>query len=149
MSRTANGEKNLVMGCRLKSLREERELTQEQVGAVIGVQRSAIRKYEKGEVVNPPTSSIKALADFFSVSTDYLLGKVEWKSPEQYQSKCEQWDKLHNPNGNLAKGVKLYELIQNIYKYNAFPAPPPIRHKRIYKTHTENTLMLCLKPLVC
>jgi transcriptional regulator with XRE-family HTH domain len=79
MSRKATGEKNLKMGERIKQLRDEKELTQEQVGAVIGVQRSAVRKYEKGEVVNMPISSIKKLAEFFQVQPTYLMGWSEEK----------------------------------------------------------------------
>lgn len=62
------------MGAIIKQLRLQKGLTQEELGKVIGVQKSAIRKYESGMVQNIKRSSIKKLADFFDVSPSYLLG---------------------------------------------------------------------------
>ena len=52
----------MKMGDIIKQLREEKGITQEQLGTVIGVQKSAIRKYEKGEVENIKRSSIQRLS---------------------------------------------------------------------------------------
>ncbi len=62
------------MGDIIKQLRIQKGITQEELGKVIGVQKSAIRKYESGMVQNIKRSSIKKLADFFGVSPSYLLG---------------------------------------------------------------------------
>ncbi len=67
----------MKMGEIIRKLRLERGMTQEQLGKVIGVQKSAIRKYENGSVQNIKRSSIKKLADFFGVSPSYLLGYAE------------------------------------------------------------------------
>lgn len=53
------------MGAIIKQLRLQKGLTQEELEKVIGVQKSAIRKYESGMVQNIKRSSIKKLADFF------------------------------------------------------------------------------------
>lgn len=58
----------------IKQLRLEKGLTQEELGKVIGVQKSAIRKYESGAVENMKRSSIQKLANFFGVSPSYLMG---------------------------------------------------------------------------
>lgn len=58
----------------IKMLRKERGLTQEQLGALIGVQKSAIAKYESGRVENLKRASIEKLANYFGVSPSYLLG---------------------------------------------------------------------------
>ena len=58
----------------IKQLRLQKGLTQEELGKVIGVQKSAIRKYESGAVENIKRTSIKKLADFFNVSPSYLMG---------------------------------------------------------------------------
>lgn len=58
----------------IKQLRIERGLTQEQLGNVIGVQKSAIAKYESGRVENLKRSSIEKLANYFGVTPSYLLG---------------------------------------------------------------------------
>lgn len=61
------------MGDRIKQLRIERGLTQEELGKVIGVQKSAIRKYEAGVVQNLKRSSIEKLANFFGVKPSFLM----------------------------------------------------------------------------
>ena len=61
------------MGERIKQLRIENGLTQEELGKYIGVQKSAIRKYEKGEVKNMKRSSIQILSNLFKVSPSYLM----------------------------------------------------------------------------
>lgn len=61
---------------RLKELREERKLTQTEIASAIGGSQSNLAKWEKG-TVQPPAESIIKLADFFQVSTDYLLGRED------------------------------------------------------------------------
>lgn len=69
---------------RIKQLREERGITQPALGKVLNVQGAAISKYESERI--PLTSdTIKTLAEFFGVSTDYLLGKTD-NYDEQEQS---------------------------------------------------------------
>ena len=63
----------------LRELRIERGLTQEEVGKIIGVQKAAIQKYEKGDVENMKRSSIQKLSDFYNVSPSYLMGLEEKK----------------------------------------------------------------------
>ncbi len=62
------------LGKTLKKLRMEKGLTQEELGKIIGVQKSAIHKYESGIVENMKRSTIDKLARFFDVSPSYLLG---------------------------------------------------------------------------
>lgn len=57
----------------IKKLRKEKNITQEQLGDIIGVKKSAIAKYESGRVENLKRSSIEKLANFFNVSPSYLL----------------------------------------------------------------------------
>ena len=67
--------KNIMeMGEIIKQLRLHKGITQEELGKVIGVQKSAIRKYESGMVENIKRSSIKKMADYFGVSPSFLLG---------------------------------------------------------------------------
>lgn len=61
------------MGERIKQLRIANGLTQEELGKYIGVQKAAIRKYEKGEVQNMKRSSIEILSNLFKVSPSYLM----------------------------------------------------------------------------
>lgn len=63
-------------GDRLKRLREERDLTQDDLAKKISVSRPTLSKYESGDV-DISTETAVLLADIFDVSTDYLLGKSD------------------------------------------------------------------------
>lgn len=65
---------------RLKQLREERNLKQEDVAKLLHVEIAAISKYETGRV---PLKDeyIKILSDYFNVSSDYLLGIADIRNP--------------------------------------------------------------------
>ena len=64
-------------GERIRRLRKEKGWTQTDLGNRIGVQNSAIAKYENGRVPNLKRSTIKALADALGVNPSYLLGMDE------------------------------------------------------------------------
>jgi len=62
----------------LKSERKKRKLTQQQIADVLHIERGSYAKYETG--YNTPTvDNILKLADFYNVSTDYLLGRYSYK----------------------------------------------------------------------
>ena len=61
------------MGERLKRLRLENNMTQEYVGKVIGVQKAAINKYEKGNVENIKRTSILKLSKLYKPGISELL----------------------------------------------------------------------------
>lgn len=61
---------------RLKLLRKEKKLRQVDVAEKLNVSDRAIRAYEGGKMY-PAVDSIIALADLFSVSVDYLLGRTD------------------------------------------------------------------------
>lgn len=61
---------------RLKRLRKQRELTQQQVGDYIGVSKVAVSGYENG-IRNPEIETLKKLADLFDISIDYLVGNTD------------------------------------------------------------------------
>jgi len=59
---------------RLKELRIDKEVSQKKVAEEIGISQSVYCDYENGKV-EPTASIIIKLANYFNVSTDYLLGK--------------------------------------------------------------------------
>lgn len=61
---------------RLKSLREANNLSQNAISKEIGMDQRAYGRYEHGERT-PRLEQLVALADFFGVSTDYLLGRTD------------------------------------------------------------------------
>lgn len=62
---------------RLKSLRKEANLTQKEVAEKLGFDQKSYSFWENGKR-NP--KNIQQIADFFNVSTDYLLGNTDIKS---------------------------------------------------------------------
>lgn len=67
---------------RLVKLRKELGLTQEDFAQKIGYTRTAISAWEIGRN-EPSNADTVKIADFFGVSTDYLLGKSDIRNPEQ------------------------------------------------------------------
>lgn len=82
---------------KLKELRFKKKLTQAQVAQEIGIEQTSYGKYELGKAI-PSVEVLQKLAEFFRVSTDYLLGRDEnvemvkidiSRLPEKYQKKFE------------------------------------------------------------
>lgn len=69
---------------RLIKLRKELNLTQEELAQKIGYTRTAISAWEIGRNEPSNADTIK-LADYFGVSTDYLLGKSDIRNPEEFK----------------------------------------------------------------
>ncbi len=61
---------------RVKALRESKGLSQDALGKIIGVKRYSVYTYEKGRNY-PDIPRLIALADYFEVTTDYLLGRTD------------------------------------------------------------------------
>lgn len=61
---------------RLKQLRTERDLLQKELADKVDIPRSTIAAWESGNRT-PELGSAQILADFFEVSLDYLLGRVD------------------------------------------------------------------------
>lgn len=64
----------MSFGTRLRELREDHDITQKQLAEIISVSPRMISFYESGEHFPRDESILFKLADYFHVSTDYLLG---------------------------------------------------------------------------
>ena len=71
---------------RLKDLREDKELTQEQIGELLGIKQTVYSRYERGAQVLPTLHLLK-LADFYQTSTDYILGRTNVLQPYERKRK--------------------------------------------------------------
>ncbi len=72
----------MTPGERIKQLRKEHKMTQEQLGSIIGVQKAAIQKYEKGTVQNIKRASLIKLAEALDTTPEYILG---WDAPKNLE----------------------------------------------------------------
>lgn len=64
---------------RLKLLRQETGLSQQDFAKQVGLSKSSVNMYERGER-EPGLKTLEAIADYFNVDMDYLLGKSEHRS---------------------------------------------------------------------
>ena len=65
---------------RLRDLREDRDLRQEDVSEILGISQTVYSRYERGFQVIPVIHLLK-LADYYKVSTDYILGRTNNSKP--------------------------------------------------------------------
>ena len=62
---------------RLKKLRKEGKLTQKDIATFLNISQPAYQQFESGKK-KMNLETMEKLADFFNVSTDYLLGKTDF-----------------------------------------------------------------------
>lgn len=67
-----------MLGDRIKLLRNEQGMTQEQLGDYLNLSESSVKAYEN-RGVEPSINVLVKLADIFNVSLDYLLERTEEK----------------------------------------------------------------------
>ncbi len=82
-----------MVGKIIRKLRQEKGITQNELSNYLGLTPKMVSFYELGERF-PPYDIINKLADYFDISTDYLLGRSDIKNPE----------KLLNDYSNLSIG---------------------------------------------
>ena len=82
-----SGEVICVMNA-LKTLREERGISQQLIAAHIGTTQQSIHRYEHG-LYEPDLKTVMQIADFFDVSVDYLIGHTDirhkYEKIDQYE----------------------------------------------------------------
>lgn len=65
---------------RIRDLREDKDLTQTQMGVILSCSQRVYSNYERGDIDIPTTTLIK-LADFHGVSVDFLLNRTNNPNP--------------------------------------------------------------------
>lgn len=81
-------------GDRIKQLRENVNLSREQLSNKINISYSALSKYETNNRF-PDKITLNKIADFFDVSTDYLLGRNKSTSNEEDEEVKELVDIIY------------------------------------------------------
>ncbi|MCM3512032.1 MULTISPECIES: helix-turn-helix domain-containing protein [Carnobacterium] len=86
---------------KLRELRKEKKLTQEDMAGVLEIARTTYANYEQG-TREPDNKTLNKLADYFQVSTDYLLGRdvPNWATPED----LIDLEEMLNNNVHMAYG---------------------------------------------
>ena len=87
---------------RIRTLREDRDLRQIDVSNATGIDQKTLSNYETGKT-NPDSFAIIKLAEFFNVTTDYLLGVSE--------------ENFYNKDNLSSSLEKIEKTIKNIKKH--------------------------------
>lgn len=66
-----------IIGTRIHELREDKMLSQSELGKLLSVSQDTIPLWEKSKSL-PPIDIIIKLSELFEVSYDYLLGKTDY-----------------------------------------------------------------------
>ena len=97
--------KRTELGKKLKRLRDDRDLTIEQVAEALGMKLNTYGKYERN--INPKRETLVKIAEFFDVSLDYLMGKED-KAPKKDFTEAE------NRSGELRlKNYDIYKVVDD------------------------------------
>lgn len=117
---------------RLRSLRNERDMSQMELAKALGLSKSSINMYERGER-EPGLEMMEAIADFFNVDMDYLHGKSDFKNKHSWLCSLNpnntptEYSKRKVSRGDIAFALsrgreavitdEIYEEVQNFYDY--------------------------------
>lgn len=110
---------------RIKQVRENKKMTQEELSVILGVSRSALGLWEQGRR-EPPQESLIKIANYFKVSVDYLLGRTDFKNQDRNTFSPDEIIPINAfrqiPLLGSASCGELLFAEQNIEEYISFPA---------------------------
>lgn len=98
-----------MLGERIRKLRKEFDLTQEELGKKVGVSTSMIGMYETNKR-NPGYENLEKIADCFNVSTDYLLGRSDKRLPYDISNQIDNYKVKENPTSRIVEKIKNKEI---------------------------------------
>lgn len=71
-----------MIGQTIRDLRKQRKMSQTELAKILHVSQQTVTAWETGKA-EPSSSTISNLADYFNVTTDYLLGRSEKKDDDK------------------------------------------------------------------
>lgn len=77
-----------------KKLRKNNSLTQKELGGYLGLSKAVVSKYENG-MGYPTFDMLIRIAEYFGVTTDYLLGVSKGKTVDVSELTDSQVDTIH------------------------------------------------------
>jgi transcriptional regulator with XRE-family HTH domain len=98
----------------IKYHRKRLDMTQEELGAKLGVNKAAVQKWESGAVRNIKKDNLKELARLFQINLAALLEMEESLSSESLRQ-FASWDTTFNNGATLTSEAKVIEQIQIKY----------------------------------
>lgn len=108
---------NLLIGENIKRLRHERNLTQEEIATHLGISFQSVSKWERGDGY-PDITMLPALANYFGVSVDELIGMNKIARSEKFDDINSLWAE-NNKKGLHSDNVALMRKALETYPNNA------------------------------
>lgn len=105
-------------GTKIKELRKQYEMTQEELGELLGVKKAAIQKYEKGEIVNLKLATIKKLCEIFKVAPATFIFPEAEKMDQKYNSKQLHFEVKVIEDIETIYGMEALEILEGFTKLN-------------------------------
>lgn len=99
----------MEFGEKIKALREKRGMTLEQVGIIVGVGKSTVRKWETGDIRNMRRDKIQLLAKALGVTPGYLMG---WTDDSSQSDNDPLWQRRESLRRDPKRRV-LFDLAEN------------------------------------
>ena len=102
---------NMSIGTTIKQLRQEQDITQEQLADALGITSRAVSQWETDRTA-PDISQLPALANFFDVTTDFLLGVDIRRKEEEVGKIFKQVNKYQEQGDQLSTAEYLREQLK-------------------------------------
>lgn len=96
----------MTIGQKIKEARKRKSMTQEELGKLVGVQKSAIAKYESGRVVNIKRSTLQKIASALDLRISELIFEDSPKESASFHVK-------------VISDLELMDSLKDYYKLNS------------------------------
>ena len=103
-----------MIGQKIRDLRKQRKMSQTELAKILHVSQQTVTAWETGKA-EPSSSAISSLADYFDVTTDYLLGRPDRKDDDAKTADIEDDDVIFTYEGRRIPKEDL-ELIRRIMR---------------------------------
>lgn len=103
-----------MIGQTIRDLRKEKRVSQTELAKIVGVSQTTVTAWETGKA-EPSSSAVSNLADYFNVTTDYLLGRPEKKDDDSKPAAVDDLDEMIN-NARSFGGKQMTENDREIIK---------------------------------
>lgn len=105
--------KIVEIGARIKAARMAKGMTQEELGEILGVQKSAIAKYENGRVVNIKRSQLKKISEVLNIPPMELIYDADHRAMQAHN------DVLVDIIARLRTDDEFFSIVEKLNKMDA------------------------------
>lgn len=129
---------------RLRELRNYAKLTQQELSEKIGMSKSSVNMYERGER-EPGLETLELIADFFNVDLDYLMGKTNIKKRNDFKN-SDNITGISIMNSDKIRMIPLFNSVSA--GFGAYPDECVVEYMPVYIEHdydAENMLAVTVE----